>query len=384
MFSLIGSSVLSFHALSPFLLRYRTELEAVNPWLVHGSVDATQDSLAELSIAALFSALLARPLARVRMSVPREPRVIIIDAIEESMGQGVGQSPHTGHTGSNSGGDGDGGGDGGDSGRGGRCAGGAMSVCDLICAHFPSLPSWLSVVVTCRAAGGGRGARNTGRERFGSGEGDDATIRAVVGGGVVEGLIPETKVGLCHQCVKQTTCYHDISEAHDADGDGKLDENEQGGYYCEPCWEGVYGSPPKKHPPRYKPTMCHACKAHATCYQDANEAYDADGDGKLDDDEKGGYYCEKCWVEVYGAPPEPGGEAAPIEAADAPPPPVLEALETRLKGAFGGRSAVVHWKLNGTKPSSFNMLLFKSSCVARATYMCNAEKRHVSPCPRAR
>ena len=182
-------------------------------------------------------------------------------------------------------------------------------------------------------------------------------------GAAPEKAPPRWRTTECHQCHSSKTCYQDASEAFDADGDGKFDDHEAGGFYCDTCWTGVYGTPPEKGgdcvappkmiPPTKKETGCHQCHTEVICYQDANEAYDADGDGKLDDDEKGGYYCEKCWVEVYGSPPEPGGEAAPIEAADAPPPPVLEALETRLKGAFGGRSAVVHWKLNGTKPNWF-------------------------------
>ena len=55
--------------------------------------------------------------------------------------------------------------------------------------------------------------------------------------------------------------------------------------------------------PHSEETECHQCASHTTCYQDANEAYDADGDGKLDDHEKGGFYCSSCWAEVYGSPP---------------------------------------------------------------------------------
>ena len=150
---------------------------------------------------------------------------------------------------------------------------------------------------------------------------------------------PECKNTTCAQCQKQTTCYHDSSEAYDADGDGKLDEHEKGGFYCETCWTEVYGSPPEKRnafdhsaegkptgggggggaggagvhhdfrhlkgtvPPVSKATTCAQCSAATTCYQDGNEAFDADGDGKMDEHEMGGFYCEKCWTEVYGEPP---------------------------------------------------------------------------------
>ena len=69
------------------------------------------------------------------------------------------------------------------------------------------------------------------------------------GGGmsVSGGAAPECKTTTCGQCQKQaTTCYRDSSEAYDADGDGKLDDHEKGGFYCETCWTEVYGSPPKK------------------------------------------------------------------------------------------------------------------------------------------
>ena len=57
---------------------------------------------------------------------------------------------------------------------------------------------------------------------------------------------PEHKTTPCHQCQTNTTCYHDASEQFDADGDGKIDEHEVGGFYCEACWTGVYGAPPEK------------------------------------------------------------------------------------------------------------------------------------------
>ena len=57
---------------------------------------------------------------------------------------------------------------------------------------------------------------------------------------------PEHKTTPCHQCQTTTTCYHDASEQFDADGDGKIDEHEEGGFYCEACWTGVYGAPPEK------------------------------------------------------------------------------------------------------------------------------------------
>lgn len=71
-----------------------------------------------------------------------------------------------------------------------------------------------------------------------------------------------------------------------------------GGYDGE---SGVESGVPGK--PHSEETECHQCASHTTCYQDANEAYDADGDGKLDDHEKGGFYCSSCWAEVYGSPP---------------------------------------------------------------------------------
>ena len=56
--------------------------------------------------------------------------------------------------------------------------------------------------------------------------------------------------------------------------------------------------------PRCEQTTCAQCHTEGACYQDASEAYDADGDGKLQDHEQGSYYCEECWVGVYGVPPK--------------------------------------------------------------------------------
>ena len=55
--------------------------------------------------------------------------------------------------------------------------------------------------------------------------------------------------------------------------------------------------------PQCEQTTCAQCHAEGACYQDSSEAYDADGDGKLQDREQGSYYCEECWVGVYGVPP---------------------------------------------------------------------------------
>lgn len=55
--------------------------------------------------------------------------------------------------------------------------------------------------------------------------------------------------------------------------------------------------------PRCEQTTCAQCHTEGACYQDSSEAYDADGDGKLQDREQGSYYCEECWVGVYGVPP---------------------------------------------------------------------------------
>ena len=63
-------------------------------------------------------------------------------------------------------------------------------------------------------------------------------------------------------------------------------------------------------PPEHKKTACHQCQTNTTCFHDASEQYDADGDGKIDEHEKGGFYCEACWTGVYGSPPEKGGPSA--------------------------------------------------------------------------
>ena len=114
---------------------------------------------------------------------------------------------------------------------------------------------------------------------------------------------PSAKHGVCHQCHVPTVCYQDETEAFDWDGDGHLEEHEKGGFYCEPCWTGVYGAPPERAPPRWKKRSCNECHKATICYQDANEAHDADGDGKFEEHEKGGFYCEPCWTGVYGAAP---------------------------------------------------------------------------------
>ena len=130
-------------------------------------------------------------------------------------------------------------------------------------------------------------------------------------------IIPVCKLSSCDQCHTSTTCFQDNSEAYDVDGDGKLDEAERGGFYCELCWVKVYGAAPEKAPPRWRTTACHQCHASKTCYQDASEAFDVDGDGTFDDHETGGFYCGTCWVSTYGNQPELGGDcAAPPKQAN--------------------------------------------------------------------
>ena len=58
--------------------------------------------------------------------------------------------------------------------------------------------------------------------------------------------VPAQQMGTCGQCHSYGACYQDSSEAYDWDGDGKLDAHEKGGFYCEPCWIGVYGVAPGK------------------------------------------------------------------------------------------------------------------------------------------
>ena len=72
----------------------------------------------------------------------------------------------------------------------------------------------------------------------------------------------------CLQCHSTTACYQDASEAFDADGDGKLDDHEKGGLYCEACWTGVYGAPPRKAPQRNKVTACFQCQSSTKCYKE--------------------------------------------------------------------------------------------------------------------
>jgi len=85
--------------------------------------------------------------------------------------------------------------------------------------------------------------------------------------------VPRCEKTTCAQCHTEGACYQDASEAYDADGDGKLQDHEGGGFYCEECWTGVYGVPPKKAPPRSKEGACAQCQTSTRCYQDANEAY---------------------------------------------------------------------------------------------------------------
>ena len=111
-------------------------------------------------------------------------------------------------------------------------------------------------------------------------------------------------------CCEQMLCYQDTSEAFDADGDGKLDEWEMGSWYCYGCWMNHYGSAPPgaavkvptagAHP---KVETCGMCSVPQTCYQDTTEAFDADGDGQLEEWEMGSWYCADCWKSHYGTPP---------------------------------------------------------------------------------
>ena len=140
-----------------------------------------------------------------------------------------------------------------------------------------------------------------------------SVIKAGEGGGSVEGKPAKPKEAggqreKCFQCRKWKTCFQDENEAYDEDGDGVLEEHEKGGFYCTECWTEVYGIPPGATPaPKRKTNQCFECNSVTMCYQDANEAYDEDGDGKIDEDEKGGYYCQTCWGHLYGEPPDKTG-----------------------------------------------------------------------------
>ena len=111
----------------------------------------------------------------------------------------------------------------------------------------------------------------TGREAEGGGEGGDSEADAEKAEKAEK--VPRCEQTTCAQCHTEGACYQDASEAYDADGDGKIQDHEGGGFYCEECWTGVYGVPPKKAPPRSKEGACAQCQTSTRCYQDANEAY---------------------------------------------------------------------------------------------------------------
>ena len=108
----------------------------------------------------------------------------------------------------------------------------------------------------------------TGRDAGGADEGGDSEADAKKAG-----KAPRCEQTTCAQCHTEGACYQDSSEAYDADGDGKIQDHEGGGFYCEECWTGVYGEPPRKEPPRSKEVACAQCQTSTRCYQDANEAY---------------------------------------------------------------------------------------------------------------
>ena len=105
----------------------------------------------------------------------------------------------------------------------------------------------------------------------------------------------------CFECGTFRTCYQDQNTAHDADGDGKLDAWEKGEWFCGGCWAFEYGSVPTKVAPMASPAIhqtCGGCGVETNCYQDTREAVDEDGDGQIDEWERGGCYCRDCWVQA--------------------------------------------------------------------------------------
>ena len=70
---------------------------------------------------------------------------------------------------------------------------------------------------------------------------------------------------VCSGCGEEgLECHQDRSGDYDADGDGKVEEWEQGGWYCGPCWASYYGAPHPALAARASAgVMAPACSRHA-------------------------------------------------------------------------------------------------------------------------